>query len=619
MEVCAMVVVRYAFHLPPVTRLLVLIVTLMFPMAARSDQNGVQYYSAVHFGDPPLKIQTFLDAPRFFPLPQQSTQASPSPASRSIVSWLARPLEIGQTPQPIASFAAISNGAVPPPDTSGAVGVDHLMAAQNGVFEVQDKHGTVIAAMTNDAFWSPIGRTGYYDPRVIYDRFANRWVIVEAQREATRTGLALAASRTDDPSGLWDIYLFPLTDSTEWYDSPQLGFNEDTVVISALATHDPPQVGQRREIYLLPKSQLYTRSLAVSPLIGPPNSSLTPITVLDRGVTANYLLDAVGGTAVQLYQATSAGVALIAAMNSPTPWSDASIVAPQHGSSMGISTNDTRIANAVLRNGKLWFVQTVFLPAASPTHSSLQWWKTTATGQVLDFGRIDDTKGEVFAAFPSIAVNRQEDVVIGFSQFSAQSYASAAYVSRSAGDPPGGMRAPIIARAGDGTFVSYVQRWGDYSSTVADPDELTFWTIQEYASTPLGRFGTWWAHVPATAPAFGSCGNDAETLCLASNRFAVAARWDTGTNHGVGQAVKLTADTGYFWFFGESNVEVIVKVLDACATSSPRFWVFGAGLTNVHVFLDVVDTKTGAAKTYENPYGIAFKPIQDTSTFAVCP
>jgi hypothetical protein len=42
-------------------------------------------------------------------------------------------------------------------------------------------------------------------------------------------------------------------------------------------------------------------------------------------------------------------------------------------------------------------------------------------------------------------------------------------------------------------------RWGDYSATVVDPsDDLTFWTLQEYAETDVGsgpsddRWGTWW-------------------------------------------------------------------------------------------------------------------------------
>ena len=82
--------------------------------------------------------------------------------------------------------------------------------------------------------------------------------------------------------------------------------------------------------------------------------------------------------------------------------------------------------------------------------------------------------------------------------------------------------------------------------------------------------------------------------------------------------MSLTADTGYFWFFSDSNVEMVLKVLDACSLNE-RFWVFAGGLTNVQVDITVLDTATGAAKTYHNPQGAAFQPIQDTSAFSGCP
>ena len=46
---------------------------------------------------------------------------------------------------------------------------------------------------------------------------------------------------------------------------------------------------------------------------------------------------------------------------------------------------------------------------------------------------------------------------------------------------------------------------------------------------------------------------------------------------GTGTAVPLTSDTGYFWFFGSSNVEAVIKVLNACSLNQ-RFWVFAGGL-----------------------------------------
>ena len=82
----------------------------------------------------------------------------------------------------------------------------------------------------------------------------------------------------------------------------------------------------------------------------------------------------------------------------------------------------------------------------------------------------------------------------------------------------------------------------------------------------------------------------------------------------------LTSDSGYFWFFNPANIEVVVKVLNACTQAPPRYWVFAAGLTNVEVTLQVTDTQAGGSpKTYVNPLGTPFAPIQDTGAFATCP
>jgi hypothetical protein len=106
---------------------------------------------------------------------------------------------------------------------------------------------------------------------------------------------------------------------------------------------------------------------------------------------------------------------------------------------------------------------------------------------------------------------------------------------------------------------------------------------------------------------------------LSSGRFKVQTHWaksDGGS--GEGQAVSLSGDTGYFWFFSSANVEMIVKVLDACGLNGKK-WTFAGGLTNVNVILTVTDTQTGAIKTYTNPQSTAFLPIQDTGAFSTCP
>lgn len=117
----------------------------------------------------------------------------------------------------------------------------------------------------------------------------------------------------------------------------------------------------------------------------------------------------------------------------------------------------------------------------------------------------------------------------------------------------------------------------------------------------------------------GSCIPSATAMCLNNNRFRVSATFLTpGGQSGNGQVVKLTEDTGYLWFFSATNVEVVVKVLNACGLNN-RYWVFAGGLTNVNTIITVTDTQTGTTKTYTNPQSTPFQPIQDTGALPTCP
>jgi hypothetical protein len=123
---------------------------------------------------------------------------------------------------------------------------------------------------------------------------------------------------------------------------------------------------------------------------------------------------------------------------------------------------------------------------------------------------------------------------------------------------------------------------------------------------------------PFTASPITLCSATATGLCLNKGRFQVTVDWQTADGAaGKGQGLALTSDSGYFWFFTGTNVELIVKVLDGCAINQ-RFWVFAGGLTNVHTLLTVTDSATGAMRTYENRQGTPFQPIQDTSALP-CP
>jgi hypothetical protein len=116
-----------------------------------------------------------------------------------------------------------------------------------------------------------------------------------------------------------------------------------------------------------------------------------------------------------------------------------------------------------------------------------------------------------------------------------------------------------------------------------------------------------------------TCVPDDQTLCLNDGRFAVSARFRTASSGETdAHAETLTDDAGYFWFFNPANIEVVIKVLSGCGLTG-HYWVFATGLTNVEVTLFVTDTTTDTLKTYVNPLGVAFAPIQDTSAFPDCP
>jgi hypothetical protein len=119
--------------------------------------------------------------------------------------------------------------------------------------------------------------------------------------------------------------------------------------------------------------------------------------------------------------------------------------------------------------------------------------------------------------------------------------------------------------------------------------------VETYSTRPIVLAGT--------ARDRGACLADSRTLCLDKQRFAVDVSWrDFGGNTGVGYGTALSEDTGTFWFFDDSNVEVIVKVLDGRAING-SFWVFYGALSNTEYSITVRDTTTGAQKTYINPLG----------------
>jgi len=122
---------------------------------------------------------------------------------------------------------------------------------------------------------------------------------------------------------------------------------------------------------------------------------------------------------------------------------------------------------------------------------------------------------------------------------------------------------------------------------------------------------------PAAAQGLEPC--NVSAVCLGGQRYQFIVFWDDASmNQHVAQPVTLTADSGYFWFFEPSNIEVMVKTLDGCSENG-RVWIFLSGMTNLPIRVQVMDGLTGVAKTYTNPAGTLFAPVMDLTTFSDCP
>jgi len=140
-------------------------------------------------------------------------------------------------------------------------------------------------------------------------------------------------------------------------------------------------------------------------------------------------------------------------------------------------------ANTVKQNGAIWGVQTVSYQG----HAALRWFRIAAdTNTLIQEGLIAD--GALDFYYGSIAVNKFDDVVIGFNGSSDSQFISTYAVKGATVAGSTRFGEPLQLKAGAGSyfqdFGTNRNRWGDYSATVIDPaDPFAFWTFQEFVSS----------------------------------------------------------------------------------------------------------------------------------------
>lgn len=451
-------------------------------------------------------------------------------------------LSLSNSPAPAVDFQAlVITNLVTPPDTFGAVGPSHVMTMLNSEVRIQSRTGATNSTTPLLTWWGSLSPQNLFDPKLIYDSFAGRWIAVVGLDTAniTNAAIALAISANSDPTGSWTFYRWDVdTNNLLFADRPMLGLNNNWIAISTdLYKQDTDGYFKQysSRIHAFDRTNAYSGIFTYTTFDRPAGEegAYAPAITYDSAQTNLFFLRTSGTTNREIGIWKLSGTASNPSFSNQigridlglSDWARRKTVtlsdfsfpvkdnsAPQYGSTNKIQAGDDRMESVFVRNNSIWATHTVFLPAGAPTRSAIQWLQYSIEPfEPVQAGRLDDADGHGHFGYPWLAVNKFNDVLIGFTRFSDTTYPSAAYAFRAESDRPSTFRNTYVYKAGVDFFFLYspFNRWGDYSSTVADPlNETDFWTIQEYAETrsnavkpeEQGRWGTWWAKVAPAVP-----------------------------------------------------------------------------------------------------------------------
>ncbi len=417
-----------------------------------------------------------------------------------------------------------------PADIHTAVGPDHVINVTNVSLRIHNKsNGAAVSSIslrnffTAPGFTAPVNAT--FDPKVLYDTFANRWLVVTLEKTNTDSALFIAVSAGANPTtGTWTLIRVPAVQNIGgnncWFDYPGFAVDEEAVYLTGnyFRLDNNANCGESR-LFIISKS-FYSGAAAVVNAFYPVPPGGFNVTHQPAEVYGNapagvgtWLvgysgLSSGGNASVQIVrvdnplatptlnlQSVSLGLALQA--NSGT--------APQSGTATGLATNDRRTLSAVWRNDRLYFSFAARPPASAADQAeNTAWWAqvNTATPSALALADVGGIGGDSITAnahtfFPAVAVNSAGDMAVGFSVVGPGIFPTSAYTWRAASDPAGTTRTPQILRSGTDfyvrTFSGSANRWGDYSGASVD-NTGCFWISNKHAiarGTPSGGDGRW--------------------------------------------------------------------------------------------------------------------------------
>ena len=154
----------------------------------------------------------------------------------------------------------------------------------------------------------------------------------------------------------------------------------------------------------------------------------------------------------------------------------------QKGTKQQVSSGDRRPKNIVMQSGLIWFSHTINCDG----RAAVQWHQMKLDGTILQTGLIQHAKNSYIQT--TIAVNKNNDVLVGFQEAGPTMFISPRMAFRRAADAKGTVRK--IVHLGEGQGAADGVAWGDYSGSTIDGDNLLdLWTIQSITD-PKGKGDT---------------------------------------------------------------------------------------------------------------------------------
>lgn len=447
-------------------------------------------------------------------------------------------------------FPGMSNTGMEPPDPDLAVSATHIVEVVNSDIAFFTKAGAKTFQQSGQQFFAGISPEAFdFDPKVIYDQIAKRFIVVNLGLNEAASGgtssLLLAISDDADPNGNWKLFKVDAKlvsgGSEFWLDYPGIGYTKDMVCFSGNMFQMAGGGFAGSQLFCLDKATLYAGT--ATPFKFNITDDFTTQFAKTYDDTTNILyavstesLNSMRVTGVKRNSATSFAVSQTIV---PVPaWNvDQGFITGPGG--VAVQSNDPRILVAASYKGRLVASHSIAV-SGSDGRPSARWyefktnnWPETATTPTLfQAGQIVPPSGHGYT-FPAVSVDNKGSTAITFSKIGTSTPGQVMGAGRRATDPLGTMSTPIILdNSTTGTYTGFSSRWGDYFDLELDPaDNRTFWAVGMGA----GAGGKWQTFIKS----FQVAPPDSELVNYGPQSVSIL----NGTFAGGSAAALKTADT----------------------------------------------------------------------------